>query len=265
MGSRTIRMSLVAVAVFACSRAIASASSVVLPVGNTTTEGNTTNNNSMALPFDCNFTGFANTRMQQVYLGSEVGSGTITEVRFRPNATGGTAGGAFSSTVKGVTMTLSTTSKAPDGLSSGSTALLDSNVGADVTTVFSGDLALSSAATGGPPRDFDIVVTLQTPFPFDSSQGNLLMDVTIPDCTKAITTLFDAQSTTSDSVSRVGVIGTIFFTDADSAGLVTQFTIAAALPVSPAPALSAIELIVCALLLLLGGVRGARHRSSQLQ
>jgi hypothetical protein len=123
--------------------------------------------------------------------------------------------------------------------------------------------ACTSAATGGPPRDFDIVVTLQTPFPFDSSQGNLLMDVTIPDCTKAITTLVDAHSTTSDSISRAGVIGTIFFADADSAGLVTQFTIAAALPVSPA--LSAIALIVCALLMLLGGMRGARHRSSQLQ
>lgn len=50
-----------------------------------------------------------------------------------------------------------------------------SNVGADVTTVFNGNLTLASS--GGV---FDTVINLTTPFVYDPSMGNLLLDVSNP-------------------------------------------------------------------------------------
>jgi uncharacterized repeat protein (TIGR01451 family) len=202
---------------------VASAALVVVPNSNLSVEGTGGTANNMATPFDCNYTGFTSQRVQQVYLGTEVGSGKITQIAFRPDGTNGVAFGP--TTINGVTITLSTTSAAPDVLAGGTDAMMDSNVGGDVVTVFSGNLILQSAATGGPPRNFDIVIPLTTPFTFNSSSGNLLMEVNIPTCTQAATTFFDTQETTGDSISRTHhwEPGPLFFSD--SAGLVTQFTI----------------------------------------
>jgi hypothetical protein len=53
---------------------------VVVPNGLATVVGN----GGFVAPFNCNFLGFATSmRYQQVYLGSEVGSGTITQLAFR--------------------------------------------------------------------------------------------------------------------------------------------------------------------------------------
>jgi hypothetical protein len=81
-------------------------------------------------------------------------------------------------------------------------ATFANNVGADDTVVFSGPLSLSSAFTGpsAGPKDFDIVITLQTPFLYDPSAGNLLLDVR--NFSGGTTIQFDAEASDSDPVSR---------------------------------------------------------------
>jgi len=192
----------------------AESATVVVPNAQTAVEGNADN----VSPFSCSVVG-GSMRYQQVYLGPQVGSGTITEIRFRQDGGNGAAFGP--TTINGITITLSSTSAAPDGLS----ATFANNVGADVTTVFSGNLTLSSAACGAGPCPFDIVIPLQTTFPFNAGSGpNLLLDVTIPTC--VTTTPFDAQNTIGDSVSRANDTnsGSSTATTVDSLGLVTQFT-----------------------------------------
>ena len=101
-----------------------------------------------------------------------------------------------------------------------------------MTTVFSGNLTLSSAASAAVPRPFDIVIPLQTPFSFNPAGGlNLLLDVTIPTCVS--TTRFDSQNTLGDSISRARHSSNSSSPTADSSdtiGLVTQFTITEAIP-----------------------------------
>jgi hypothetical protein len=218
-----------------------SAAVVVVPNAQTSVEGNQQN----AWPFNC--VGFGSQRYQQVYRGSEVGRGTITQIAFRPDGAAGAGGAAFGpTTITGVTITLSSTNAAPDSLS----LTFASNVGADVTTVFSGNLILQSTNTGGPPRNFDILIPLTTPFAFDAATGkNLLLDVTIPTC--ATTIYFDAQGTAADPVSRTvtvaGGAGSPVANVADTVGLVTQFTV---LSPQATPTLGGVGLFVCVLLLL---------------
>jgi hypothetical protein len=199
---------------------VVSAAQVVVPNAQTSVEGNSAN----TLPFGCVITS-ASMRYQQVYLGSEIGSGTITEIRFRQDAPAVVLFGP--NTINGVTITLSSTTAAPDGLS----ATFAKNIGADVTTVFSGNLTLSSAASAAVPRPFDIVIPLQTPFPFNAASGlNLVLDVTIPTCI-AIPS-FDAQNTNGDSVSRALATnsGSATATEVATPGLITQVTITQAIP-----------------------------------
>jgi len=114
------------------------------------------------------------TRVQQVCLGADLPSGSIKEIRFRQDEVLGTAG---SCTLSDVTVVLSSTTATPDGLS----LTFADNHGADQTTVYSGDLVLSSAASTADPRPFDMVVSLTTPFLFDGTTGkNLLIDITAP-------------------------------------------------------------------------------------
>jgi len=216
-----MRLALLLAVLLSFVPAVGSAALVVVPEAQEFIEGDGNN----GFPFNCSiFT--SSMRYQQVYLAPEVGSGTITEVRFRQDG-GGSAFGA--TLISGVTITLSSSSNGPDTLS----ATFATNIGADVTTVFSGGLTLSSAASAAVPRPFDIVIPLQTPFYFDATAGkNLLLDVTIPTC--PTTTQFDSENPSGDSVSRVfaGSSGAASGT-ADSFGLVTQFTISPPVSVSP--------------------------------
>ena len=67
---------------------------------------------------------------------------------------------------------LSTTSKSILDLA------FENNLGDDLTTVFDGPLTLTTQATGPPegPRGFDDCVEYQTPFVYDPSRGNLVVD-----------------------------------------------------------------------------------------
>lgn len=220
----------------------AHAMTLTAPNSVTAVEGN----DGRAFPFDLPLQGVSSQRYQQVFAASEFSSFTvphlITQIRFRPDVLPNvaspplnSAGRAFSATLPNIQINLSTTSKAPDGLSTTFAA----NVGANDTVVYSGALTLASAFTGpgSGPKDFDIIINLTQAFLYDRSQGNLLLDIrnfSGVSLSSAGQVLFDATNVPGDSVSRV------FANDvnltagaADTRGLVTQFT---ATPI-PTPAL----------------------------
>jgi hypothetical protein len=190
---------------------------VVVPNNLATVNGGDNN----GFPFNI---GNSSQRYQQVYSASQFsafgGPQTITQIGFRPSAD--RFGNAFSSTLPNIQIDLSTTSKAVNGLSS----VFANNVGPDDTVVFSGALALSSQATGPPqgPKDFDILINLTTPFLYDPSKGNLLLDVR--NFVGGTTDQFDAKEfplpNTSSRVWSQGGINSTFGL-ADSWALVTQF------------------------------------------
>jgi len=216
--SLTVRFAVLGLVALGLAQSGAHAQTVVVPSGNTSVEGNSNN----GFPFNLIGFGLSSQRYQQVYDKSEFsslsGPELITQILFRPDAG---FGGAFSSTLPSVQIDLSTTGKAPDGLS----ATFADNVGANDTVVYhTGPLALSSAFTGpaNGPKDFDILINLDTPFLYDPTAGNLLLDVR--NFGGGGTTQFDAQEST-DSVSRVFSLGGV---NADSgnlntSGLVTKF------------------------------------------
>lgn len=210
---------------------------VVVPNNLAAVEGNSNN----GFPFNISFFGIPSQRYQQVYAASQfsavTGPALVTQIRFRPDAT---LGDAFASVLPDIQINLSTTSRAPDGLS----LTFASNVGANDTVVYArGPLALSSADAGGGatgPRNFDIVITLTTPFLYDPSAGNLLLDVR--NFGGGSTTQFDFHGAPGDSVSRVftslaGVDSpTADVLDPLSGGLVTQFTFQSPTATVPEPA-----------------------------
>lgn len=162
-------------------------------------------------------------RYQQVFSAKEFVSASrqefITQILFRPDAM---FGNAFSSIIPDIQLNLSTTSAAPDHLS---TTFAD-NVGNDDTVVFNrGPLSLSSIDTGAVvgSKEFNIIINLSTPFLFNLSYGNLLLDVRV--FTGGFTTTFDAENTFDDCISRVfnnNVNASTGF--ADTIGLVTKFS-----------------------------------------
>ena len=159
-------------------------------------------------------------RYQQVYNNEEfsaLDSFYIDEILFRPDSY---AGESFSSTLPNVDIFLSTTSMDAGGLSS----TFSDNIGSDETLVHSGALSLSSAFTGGEPKDFDIVITLSTPFLYDPSLGNLLLDVR--NYSGAYTTYFDTGY--SDSIQRLyshDAYSSTGLFDGYNYGLITAFDI----------------------------------------
>jgi hypothetical protein len=195
---------------------------------------------------------------QQVYAGSQFsafapGGQDITQILFR---VGGEAAsrldhGAFATTIPLIQFTLSTTSATPDGLSPN----LSSNLGADATTVYGvagvgSPLAISSAGSAtGNPAPFDITVQLATPFHYDPSKGNLLLQIQNYSGAASPTGIeLDGTFNTGDSVSRALNLGSATATTArtvDTTGLVTEF-VAAAVPEANASTLMALGVIVFA-------------------
>jgi hypothetical protein len=190
---------------------------VVVPNSARTVEGN--NNNSY--PFNLTPFGLPSQRYQQLYAASQFGGGgLITQIIFRPDAT---FGNAFTSTLPDIQIDLAYTNHADDGLST----TYANNITSGDTVVFArGPLTLSSGFTGPPngPKDFDIVITLTTPFFYNPALGNLLLDVR--NFGGGSTTVFDAVFTTGDGVSRLFNQNVNDPTGStDSLGLVTGFNI----------------------------------------
>ena len=220
---------------------------VVVPNSARTVEGGTNN----GYPFDLSEVGLTNQRYQQLYAASQFGGGgLITQIIFRPDAF---AGHAFTSTLPDIQIDLAYSSAPDDGLST----TYANNITAGDTIVFArGPLTLSSAFTGpaGGPKDFDIIITLTTPFLYNPALGNLLLDVR--NFGGGTTCSFDAVNISGDGVSRVysltGVNATTGSTD--SLGLVTGFNIV------PEPSSAAMLLAGGGTLLaLFGGCRRRRR------
>jgi hypothetical protein len=174
MGTRyqaVLQFSRLAVALLASAGWACADDSVTIPSAAQAGEGNSDNQ----FPFNGN-----PIRYQQVILASEFFSASefppeprmITRIAMRPDAA---TGAAFSETLSNVQINLSTTPKAPGSLSEN----FADNIGSDEVVVYSGELPLSSACSGpdGGPKDFDIIITLKTPFLYDPRAGNLLLDV----------------------------------------------------------------------------------------
>lgn len=140
-------------------------------------------------------------REQTVYAASNFPAEpiTINGLRFRPNASGYNPGGPFSHTKRFIHVILSTTSRSPGGLS----RTFRENTGPDAELVVHGNVTLSSRFTGpdGGPKDFDIVVPFSSPFTYNPSAGNLLVD--IEDFSGDSTAPVDAQNSTAGSATRV--------------------------------------------------------------
>ncbi len=164
-------------------------------------------------------------RHQQVFAASEfgllLGPEFITSIAFRPD--GLVSPGPV--TVPHLQVSLSTTSAASDGLST----VFSSNIGTDDTVVFDDSWTLSSSHTGS-PKDFDVVLNLQSPFLYDPSAGNLLLDMKSFSSPTGDFAL-DGLNIDGDSVSRVISVGTDAASGVDalggtasSFGLIVQFT-----------------------------------------
>jgi MYXO-CTERM domain-containing protein len=98
---------------------------------------------------------------------------TIERISFRPDAT---YGSAFATTLSDIQINLSTTSSSLADL----TGVFADNIGSDDTIVVDrGALSLASSFTGPDdgPKVFDIHIDLDTPFLYDPTAGNLLLDV----------------------------------------------------------------------------------------
>jgi hypothetical protein len=154
---------------------------------------NTEGNSNNMYPF--NFSG----RYQQVFTASEFASfgevALITQLAFRLDTT---FGSAFSATIPHIQINLSTTQASVDGLS----PIFADNIGADETVVLNGELSLASSFNnlGKDPQEFDVFIPLETPFLYDYTQGNLLLDVR--NYSYVFIPTLDAHNVVGDSISR---------------------------------------------------------------
>ena len=227
---------------------------VVAPGDNAAVEGEISNFYPFAIDIDdpdndlFNANPLTSQRYQQVYAGSLFGGYTaplaIERISFRPDSV---YGGAFTATLPNIQISLSTTPRTMAEL----TDVFAENVGSDETIIVNGALTLSSSFTGpaGGPMDFDIHIDLATPFNYDPSLGNLVMDVwnykgVVDD--PPLSMVFDAEWKNPDiyriytgySVSAGGYLDTVNDSTGlfapGAMGLVTQFTFTPA-GVEPVP------------------------------
>jgi hypothetical protein len=208
---------------------------MVVPNDNALAEGGYNN----AFPFDeMN----ASVHYQQIYDASQfkllgTNGGTITSIGFRYGYWYSMASIKYSS----MTVTLSTTTKSVDNLSS----TFSDNIGPDHLAVFSRDysIGVSSPPSDGQmrPWPFPMVIPLTHPFYYNPTNGNLLLDIKWPNARVVVccgSPDEDAVYVSGDSVSRV--FGINYFQTyiptngtADTIGLVTMFGIAPAIAPSP--------------------------------
>jgi hypothetical protein len=191
---------------------LALADVIVVPGAQTGVEGN-----------DSNFGPFFDTsvRYQQVYSAAQFpspGPLMITQIAFRPD--GSVTDPALIIRFDSVRIDLSTTSSTPSTLST----VFASNVGANNQTVFNSFEFVNAPVTGPPggPKNFTVTFAL-TPFIYDPSAGNLLLDFRAFETGGGISAPFDAQSgspfTAHVDASGMSSTSGSYFAN----GLVTQF------------------------------------------
>jgi hypothetical protein len=125
----------------------------------------------------------------------------INQIHWRPDMADV---GPISTTISNIQINLSTTLKGADQLS----ATFSENLGTNDMTVFSGAMIVICPFTtlSNGTKGFDINLPLQTPFFYDPSKGNLLLDVR--NFTGCDALLYDnVIGNNSDSVSRILSLG----------------------------------------------------------
>ncbi|MCI0665561.1 MAG: hypothetical protein L0220_31260 [Acidobacteria bacterium] len=175
-----------------------------------------------SIPFNI---GAGSARFQQVYAGQQFTNAgpdgiLITKLFFRTDE----SGRGFNTTISNIQINFSTTSRMPDSLS----PVFAENIGADDATIVGpGPLALRGLGPGG-TADWFIHIDLPTPFFYQPSAGNLLMDVR--NFSGGDTTFFDGANTFGDGISLVYAAtgdgsGSVDSTSGllRTAGLVTRF------------------------------------------
>lgn len=134
-------------------------------------------------PAPLNYYGTGGSQTQQIYDASFFSGPTeITGISFRAYP-GAAPSGFFSNTVNvsSLTVALSNTSVSANEASGAQpSTTFSANEGANLTTVFSGAATFTTAATGTGPQPFDYTLNFTTPFLYDPSGGNLLVDFLIP-------------------------------------------------------------------------------------
>lgn len=195
----------------------AQATVIVAPNANATTEGISNN----LIPFDLGTTGL---RYQQRTSASEFGvlsdPSHITATAFRRDAS--FTRPTFDFNYSSITLGLST-------LTTSLTNNFAANRGSDFTVVYSGSLNVSvpGVTSGIGPNPFDFVISFQTPFLYDPSQGDLLWEFqnfgTFSDISQLI---LDYIPSTTPILDRLWASSPTATTGAlQSSGLVTRFTI----------------------------------------
>ncbi len=163
-------------------------------------------------------------RYQQVYDASQfpglatAGGGWISSINFRLDQTNGFSFGGVSNTFQ---INLSTTARGPDSLS----PVFAENIGPDDTIVrlATNRNIFSVYRPSISPQGFDVYFDV-SPFFYDPSSGNLLMDVRLY-AESGQRAPFDGVELSGDSVSRVygpldAIAGTV-----DTRGVVTRFVV----------------------------------------
>ena len=200
------------VALAAAGRTAAQTTGVVVPGANAGIEGPSSSTIPLAIA------GAGLGRYQQVYDAGEfpAGSHWITAASFRANQNTALVGRTLT-----VTLSLSTTAAAVDGLSS----TFASNVGPDVTVVYAGTLVLPSVAAAPGPSPFSWTIPFQRGFLYGG--GNVLLDLTISGSTGGSGATLDAVNVTGDPVSRAynssDPMSPTVSTPPSTLGLVTRF------------------------------------------
>ncbi len=133
-------------------------------------------------------------RYQQLYDGSQVGGPTIGSMSFRLDSSSGDVGPV---NYTGVTVTLSSTLATYATMS---TTFAD-NIGPNAAIVYSGNLSVDPSTLGS-PNPFDFTINFDTPFEFDGSVANLLVDITITGCHEGSIFHLDAVGG-ENAVSRI--------------------------------------------------------------
>ena len=159
------------------------------------------------MPGAADLTGVPSYRFQQVYDASDfahLGTGplSITRIDWRPD---GDVAEPLETPSPQWTMNMSTTSREPGGLSS----TFADNLGTNVATVIDGPVTIKTQNLGpaGGPKAFDYGVDLTTPFTFDPSDGNLLMDLTVTDSVGPLLLDFNFSSNEMTSFYWTGALG----------------------------------------------------------
>jgi hypothetical protein len=164
-------------------------------------------------------------RYQQVYDASQFAAVRpegefITAIYFRADSP---AGYPFGVVLRDVVMSLSTTSKGPDNLSTN----FDENVGPDAVVIFPrGQFESGSGYTPGySPQTFQMDIIPTPWFFYRPSAGNLLLDVKVFTYSNSFPAApLDASGVLGDSISTLGATNVLSSTGRPSTqGLVTAF------------------------------------------